>query len=474
MAAANSSKGALITWTVVSTVFGITCMVLAIFAFSKQGQLETELDNTTDAFGDVATRDDLTSEEVRNLRAAKQEAGSSQLDLFYAISQGRTLAGAATGADSVPAAQTQIADRIAQTNQSLDTTVTTLDEAAQAALNEVQTLQDRVAALEDDLASANTELQATTDRYDDQVASLREEIRLKQEEVNEQIATAQAVQTELENLMSDLQNDVTELAASMGDNMDETLDRFDNAVAENSRLRGLLDGFTAAVGRQIDTDSMTTQPDGSVIRPPGADGRLTVDLGRRNGVTRGMTFSVYDQTAGVPKLEGDPEDLASIRLIRGKGSIELVSVGETSSEARIVALTPGQRLREGDLIANLAYDRNSPRRFYIYGEYDFNGDGLFSESEGREIGGLIEEFGGETVDGVTVDTDIVVLGRRPQIPQYTREEQQNVVIANNIRQAEQDLREYEAVRREAQALGKTIVNQNQLLALIGYYENALR
>ncbi len=477
----TGSKGALITWTVVSTVFGITFIVLAGIAFAAKSDAEKRVESLEARLNEVASEGDIASEPVSTLKAQKAAANSSQTHLRFAISQGQELAQLATGADAVPVVREQISGLIAETSDVVagsgedaqPVPLSTLSEATTAAIAEVRNLRVKLDTAEASLSRQEGTTTSQRDTYESQLAQLRQEVRTSQEQLNETIARTQAAQQGYEELTATLAETVQELTEELGTENLELAGILDTLAANVSNLERDVSIAAAVLSDRVGGTTLVTKADGRVIRSP-SENRLTIDLGRRDGVTRGMTFAVYDETTGIPQLSGDLEDPETIELPRGKASILLVNVGDNSSEARIIRQQPGTAIQEQDIIANLAYDRDSPRRFYVYGEFDFNADGIFASREGAEISSLISEFGGQIVRDVTVDTDIVVLGREPVIPQFNDEELLNPVNRNLRLDAQNALRDYNRVQREAEKFNKSILNQNQLLALIGYYETARR
>ena len=476
----TGSKGALVTWTVVATVFGITCMVLAIVAYSGQRDAVLRLDNETQRYRQVAGESELTSPQVASLRERKSASNSSQLDLPYAISETRDLAQQAVGIDDAQQAQQLIADTIQNINETIangDGASTAqgsnLAAAAQAAAQELTRVRAEVDQLNRQLQQQKRQGEEQQQALRDQVQQTEQREAAAQQQLQEAVAANEAAGAAMTKLADDFRNQLQTFAQQAGTEYADLSEQLDNVRSQLEQSGVQLASATEAIISQIDPSAMTTQADGTIIRAPN-QGRLTIDLGRAQGVTRGMTFAVYDSTTGVPRVEGSFDDPSSLNLPRGKASIEIISLGQTSSEARVVRQAPGATLRDGDLIANLAFDRNSPRSFYVYGDFDFDIDGQYSEREGQQIESLIREFGGEVVDGVSVDTDVVVLGRQPTIPEFTQEELSNPINRNIVIAAQQALREYQQVRDQAAQLNKTIINQNQLLALIGYYELSRR
>src|SRR5690606_4308122 len=126
---------------------------------------------------------------------------------------------------------------------------------------------------------------------------------------------------------------------------------------------------------------------------------------------------------------------------------------------RVIATTPGQVIREGDLIANLAYDPNVPIRFRIYGDFDLNNDGRIDERDRDRVESLVREFGGEIVPQVTVETDLLVMGKEPVLPEFSEEERRlDGQKAAAYERARQRLEAYRNVISQAQALNIPILN----------------
>src|SRR5688572_32081069 len=101
-----------------------------------------------------------------------------------------------------------------------------------------------------------------------------------------------------------------------------------------------------------------------------------------------MTFEVYDRNEGIPPI-GDPNNDAN--LPKGKGSLEVVRVGVTSSECRIV--NANGAMVEGDIIANLIFDRNVKNKFLVYGNFDLTRTGKINPQDAEIIKRLITQWG---------------------------------------------------------------------------------
>ena len=69
---------------------------------------------------------------------------------------------------------------------------------------------------------------------------------------------------------------------------------------------------------------------------------------------------------------------------------------------------------------------------------------------------------------------LVVLGKEPVLPTFTKEELQDPFNAKKLADAQAALEAYQSVRTNAQNLHIPILNQNRFLYLIGYYDQSRR
>ncbi|MFQ5429254.1 MAG: hypothetical protein ACE5E1_02990 [Phycisphaerae bacterium] len=143
---------------------------------------------------------------------------------------------------------------------------------------------------------------------------------------------------------------------------------------------------------------------GEVMEALPGNALVHVNLGRRDNVTLGMTFSVYAADERIPKTG------------RGKASIEVVSVGPTTSECRVVAPpAPGDPILPGDVVGNIVLSRSRGKklRFCVIGDFDVDFDGQVDVRGRAQVQSLVRRWGGEVVDEVDALTDYVVMGKEP-------------------------------------------------------------
>jgi hypothetical protein len=215
-------------------------------------------------------------------------------------------------------------------------------------------------------------------------------------------------------------------------------------------------------------DSMIRRPDGKITQIA-RNNVVYIDLGQGQQINPGMTFQIYDRELGIPKTTNSAADELPI----GKGSLEITRVGARSSECRLIRTAPGQQIIEGDLIANLIYDPNVKLKFKVYGDFDVDQNGVATAAEADIVKRLIVQWGGTLSDEVAIDTDFVVMGKEPTIPQYTSDQLKDDPIATyNVEKATKALAAFEEVRTKALDMHVPVLNQNRFLYLIGFFDLA--
>jgi hypothetical protein len=209
--------------------------------------------------------------------------------------------------------------------------------------------------------------------------------------------------------------------------------------------------------------------DGQIVRLPG-NGLAVINLGLGDQIVQGMTFEVYDKFTGVPALGGDGTREGA--MPSGKGSIEVVRIGPGFSECRIIRKESGISMVQGDLIANLVYDKTQKYNFVVYGDFDLDNDGRTAPGDSEVVRRLITQWGGNVVNDVNVNTDFVVMGQEPKM-EATPPADDAVAIAAHQR-AEAELNKYLDVRKQSMQLNIPILNQNRFLNFVGYTSQAGR
>jgi len=207
-----------------------------------------------------------------------------------------------------------------------------------------------------------------------------------------------------------------------------------------------------------DREIAAFQPDGKVILVDNQTGIVHIDVGREDRVYRGLTFSVYEKNAPIPK-DG-----------KGKAEIQVFDVDRRVSAARIVDSGTKRPVVAEDVIANLVWDSERENLFVVAGEFDVDGDGGIDSEGVAKIAALIGKWGGKVGESVVPQTDFLVLGEAPAIPAEPTFEQMEIdpMAQDRYEAAVAKRNRYEAVVKQSQMLSIPVFNLERFLYFIGY------
>lgn len=141
---------------------------------------------------------------------------------------------------------------------------------------------------------------------------------------------------------------------------------------------------------------------------------------------------------------------------------------EESAECRVTRRAPGQPIIEGDIIVNIAFERNRVPKFVIRGDFDLNYDGIIDFDGVEEVKSLIRQWGGQIADDLDESVDFVVIGLAPKPPTFGPEEQVSDVVRDQAQQRELMASQFRALIEQAQKMYIPVITQNQFLFLTGY------
>jgi len=206
------------------------------------------------------------------------------------------------------------------------------------------------------------------------------------------------------------------------------------------------------------------QPDGRIIVIDKQNDVVHIDIGRKDGVYRGLTFSVYDKSLPIPK-DG-----------KGKAQIEVFDAQENFSVAKVTQADKTKPIILYDYVANLIWDKDKVHTFVVFGDFDVDGDGVADYDGAEKIKALVRKWGGAVAENVSVQTDFLVLGDEPVVlPRPTAEELAVDPMAMdkyNKSLARRD--SYRQIRQTAQMLSVPIFNLDRFLYFAGYKAVASR
>jgi hypothetical protein len=286
-----------------------------------------------------------------------------------------------------------------------------------------------LASTQQEIANLNTTIAAiTAGRADEKDATIAR--------LTEEVANLKATN---QTLHQEVSRHVQNFASATKDNRD--LQR------ENDRLLLVL----ADALREELHEGQVINPDGYIISVDG--NTCYISLGEEDGVIPDLVFSVYaDQEAD---QEGPKARLVVTRVL------------EDSSQCTILESTSSNPVSQGDLIADIAFDPDRTWTFVVVGTFDLSGGNHPTERGAQQVRYLVEKFGGEIQDEVSINTDFVILGQEPEMPFEPAEDAPPIEIRLYNLQL-QSYEEYQAVKEEAVRLGLRILNANRFLERLGY------
>lgn len=480
----QSSRSGLITAVVIFTILFVTATIFAIYYGVEASKAQLEATTLRSQYNAVvsegATEGGLTSLEVRELLDLRKTQGGNATAMRMALQQRNQLARAITGVNQSTLAQAQkaTADALAQAAQNLPPDSTKLPSPTDNLAGAMDVLTKTVADSQAKIEELNKQLkdaqnsQALAIKEKDQVlADKDKQIADIRAQADAAIASAAEYRSSQESQLASIQ---TGFSADISTATDSQQKLQAQLAAKDATLQKLQEDIDTLRDRLLGQRGETNDPiirraDGEIVRLPG-NGVVYINLGLGDQITPGMTFQVYDKIDGIPELgDGVSEENMPI----GKASIEVTRVGATSSEARIIKQQPGMSLMQGDLLVNLVYDPNVKYNFFVYGNFDMDRNGVATPGDAEIVKRLVTQWGGKLTDQVNVDTDFVILGAEPQIPEFTTEEM-DPINTRLLAEAQTALDAYMELRKNARELNIPILNQNRFLYFVGYYDLAKR
>ncbi len=311
-------------------------------------------------------------------------------------------------------------------------------------------------------------LRANTDRLTELEDEQRQTVAGLQSRIDQMQAEAQQWRDGLQGV----ENRYAEELAQARADAEETERSLQQQIAGLQQRNLILEDEVSTLREQVRGSALRPKSeaalvDGSVVNTNPNAGEVFISQGRRQNVVLGMTFEVYADAAQIRPNEQTGE------YPRGKGSIEVINVGETSSRARVLREQQGNPIVRGDVIANALYDPDKVYVFLVAGNFDTNGDRQPTPSERAEIEALIEDWGGRTTEDFTGDVDFLVLGAPPVLPPEPGVTAPIALVEQYIRK-EAELKRYNDLLDQARRTSVPVLNENRLYTLIGRVQSAVR
>ncbi len=473
------SKNGLVVWSVIATILGLGGIIWGFISFAQANKAQEDLTAIQKSYTDVVDRPGLSGANVSSLKeiAADSTRGFAGMKLIdIAVQQKNalsTLVGGSTD-DKKAIADAEAAVKAAQAAVGEKETIPTsnLNDAIKGLTAQLNAKAKAIATLNDEVAAANAARDAALAEKAEIMKAADEKVAAATTDAADSQKTADLYAGSKDAQVASVQG---QLVARNEESLKSEQDLNERILAlqqEKAALQGQLDEANADRARfRVPTNQILTAADGQVTRTPGTD-RVFINLGRGDQIAPGMTFEVYDKL-GAPNAAKD--DAADDKLFKGKASIEVIAPQQGISECRVVRLSPGATITEGDPILNVVYDKNVKFNYYVFGKFNLDYAGEANDRDTEIVKRLVSGWGANVGDAIDTKTDFVVLGEEPQVPAYSQEElASEPEKAFQKEQAEQALDTYTEVKAKANALNIPILNQTRFLYMIGYYEEAGR
>lgn len=311
-----------------------------------------------------------------------------------------------------------------------------------------QQLSDKDAQMKQMTESHQTEMGGVEARIASYREAAEENRTQMQQAVDELNRAKDTLRTRYEGRIDELQRE--------NDNLNRNLVMMQTKIAEFEKARD---------AARIKSQNPGMLVDGNVIDVPGSADQVYIDRGKKDRVVLGMTFEVYGDKSQI-RLHPQTGELP-----RGKASLQVVKVNDTTSICKITRATVGNPIIRNDVIANAVYDPSYRFKFLIHGKFDIDNDGKATETEADYLRSLVLDWGGTVVSGDELpgDLDFLVLGVKPEKPAPLPDSASAVLLNDWVRRNEiHDL--YNRLFNQAQQAQIPVLNANRFFILTGYTE----
>lgn len=266
--------------------------------------------------------------------------------------------------------------------------------------------------------------------------------------------------SDLEKTRADMQKEIDSLKQSHQARVDELQGEIDSLRASTAVIQSrndvLVKKFEAFELKPANPAELV---DGRVIAIEGSGDQVFINIGQKDRVIPGMTFEIFDDANAIA---------ASEKTGRGKASIQVLRVAESTSTCKVIRQSVGRPVVKDDVIANAVFNPDYRFKFLVHGKFDVDGDGKPSDSEADYLRSKIKDWGGEVISGDALvgDLDFVVLGVQPPMPaplpdNPAESQMQDAIVARTARET------YDRLLKDAIEARIPVLNWNRFQILTG-------
>ncbi len=465
---ATRSRGTsmgLVYGLVVFVILFVVCLAMTILFYAKYSKAEKAREEAVALNTQIASNSEQGSELFEQLldkyRTERQNTVYGQLVL-----ERRSLVNKVTGSTSMSPD-----DAITLAEQAGVGKGSTLVDAIRQAKAEVAAKDTALQELKKDATARDQRYAELDEKYQQAVAAHSAAMQKRLGEVKTIEESVQALQASTEsalaeqvqqhetargNMLAQLRQAQEQVQAKQ-----EEIDRLKARIRELQRIAGIF---------LLDGPDMELEADGIATAVLPAENLVYISLGRKDRLILGMKFEVFDAAKGV--ILEERLGPGRVRELRGKATIEVVQMDDTSATCRVVRQAYGSQVVVGDLITNIVYDKARQFKFFVYGSFDLDKDQQSTIAEFEQVLSMVRQWGGvavESEDHLPLDTDFLVLGDEPAVPQPIDPNETDPIIITRYQQQLEAARAYNRLAGQAEALSIPVLNQNRFLTLVGYF-----
>ena len=394
----RTSTGVIVA-LVVFVVLTVALLAISIILYNGQMAAEKKESEARAELNAIITAGELGRTDVQAMRS---NAGSQSL-FGYMSEQNAAVNRFVTG-DSGANLGKMRADLGLGENDTVRDAMRKLAQDRDARTQEASSLKTRSADLDKEVQALKAKLAESEKSRQEAIAKVTASIDSYKQAADGYRSEFDAAKAALEQSRSDMEARFASEAGALQTELD-------GLRAE----RSVLDARIADLKRKVEaTATKAANPaamvDARVVDVDAKTGTLFIDIGSNKRVVPGMTFEIFDDSAGIAA--------AAESGSRGKASVQVVKVGETTSTCRVLRGSASRPIVKDDVLANAVFNPDYKFKFLVHGKFDINNDGRATTGESDFIKSRIREWGGEVVDGDTLtgDLDFVVLGVQPPMP----------------------------------------------------------
>jgi len=447
-----------------STSFGmgvaVTLLALASLGFfvsfavfyGKYSDQTRKLETANAANTEIIKTDERNRDDIRNYVADAKKNGQSLVGYFLSMQE--------SSMQLASGSKRETAVSLLAKMKSKNVEEGNLIAAIDARNSQVENLKQQVAQAEDARKKAMADLQTEVDRVAGMDAS-------HQKTVEALTAQVKTLKDEVDGYRTGTDAYKKQIDAQRERITTESAEKYKNsqdALAKSQEEKLILEGQLASLRRRNSADiykgdDEAALVDGTIIGTSPSDHQAFISIGNKQRVILGMTFAVYSDKSQIrPDAEGN--------YPRGKATLEVVNVSDSSSTCRVLTEVRGNPIVKGDVVANPVYDPNKSYKFVVFGNFDTNRDGAATSLERQDVVAMIESWGGKTGEDLTGDVDFLVLGERPLMPPRPSADAPLEVVQEFIRR-QRDVERYDQLNARATSTSIPILTENRLYTLIG-------